>query len=424
MPVVAAHDRGCARRPQRLRRVVDLGGRREVHLVPERHAVQHAVLGGLEADVRLPRHLDLALGEIELEDLVHRAHGPPRLVERVVVEVAGLVEGPPARLVACAPVQAVRPRPPRADDLCRRAQDGGSHGHDHVVRRQQLALRVVDFGEDALADEARVEELVVEDRDVDAPGEVVDVLAVGVDDRQLVRRAVDEAHLLLLDAVAGRRGKVEVRDVEGAVRGGRDDLRCGQIPLRRQQRQAAAEADEEPPRVVAHHVVLHTLAVRADASHELVHEVAHPLDVGLDRRRALVQQAQPLLREVHLGLALQEERDGLRLLGVAVIHAAGRRLGVESPLPARRIPDRVHRLGAAVVVPVDQVGVEGRLEGRRRRLLVAEHGLQLALLHLGGGVVLVAEDDLVRIVGIFLLLLFLGLRLGQRVELGVVRGVL
>ena len=30
----------------------------------------------------------------------------------------------------------------------------GAHGHDHVVGRQELLLRVVDLGEDALADQA------------------------------------------------------------------------------------------------------------------------------------------------------------------------------------------------------------------------------------------------------------------------------
>mmetsp|Transcript_5513 Transcript_5513/g.16294 ORF Transcript_5513/g.16294 Transcript_5513/m.16294 type:complete len:341 (-) Transcript_5513:161-1183(-) len=283
---------------------------------------------------------------------------------------------------------------------------------------------MVDLGEDALADQAGVEELVVEDRAVRAPRQVVDVLAVGVHHGQLMRGAVEEPHLVLLDAVARRHGQGEVRDVEGAVRRGGDDVRRGQVPLRRQQWQAAPDPDEEPPGVVPHHVVLHALAVRAGATHELVHEVPHARDVRVDRRRAVVEHGQPLLGVLHLRLPLEEERDRLRLLRVGVVDAAGRRLRVKPPLPARGVPDRVLRLHAAVVVPVDEVGVEGGLEGGRRRLLVAEHGLQLALLHLGGGVVPVPEQDAVRIVGYLLLFLLLGLRLGHRLELAVVRGVL
>mmetsp|Transcript_84430 Transcript_84430/g.202371 ORF Transcript_84430/g.202371 Transcript_84430/m.202371 type:complete len:246 (-) Transcript_84430:154-891(-) len=124
-----------------------------------------------------------------------------------------------------------------------------------------------------------------------------------------------------------------------------------------------------------------------------------------------------------LGLPFQEEGNGLCLLGVAVVNPARRRLGIDAPFTSRGIPDGMLRFGATVIMPVDDIHVKLRLEGWRRRLLVAKHGLQLPLFHLRGRVVLVSEDDPIRVVCGLLLVLLLLLLLHQGIELGVVGGM-
>mmetsp|Transcript_36083 Transcript_36083/g.103845 ORF Transcript_36083/g.103845 Transcript_36083/m.103845 type:complete len:246 (-) Transcript_36083:549-1286(-) len=203
-----------------------------------------------------------------------------------------------------------------------------------------------------------------------------------------------------------------------------DDVSGWQVPDCCHQWQPATDADEEPPSIVADDAVLFALAVGTFRTQHLRDEVADSVDIGVDRAGLGVQQSQPLFDKLHIRLPLQEHRDGLGLLGVAVIDAARGGLRVDAPLAPRRIPNRVLRFGSARIVLVHQVRVERRLERRGRRLLVAKHGLQLPLLHFRRRVVLVAENDPVGIVRGFFLLLLLGDLLGELVELGVVRGVL
>jgi len=397
---------------------------RQVHAIPETDAIQHPILLRNKVQVRLTRQFELALGEIELKHLVHRAQRSPRLLALLVIQVAHLVEGAPAGLVHRAPIHAVGTRPAATDDLQRGAHHRRTHGHHHVARGQQLPLRVVDLRQHTLAEEAGVEQLVVKHNAIDLPGQVVDVLAVRVHHSELVGGPVNPADLLLADAVQGGCRQGQVGDVERAVSRVGDDLRRGEISRSREQRNSGTHTDEEPPRVIANHVVFFSLLLARLWAHELADEIPHAFDVSLDRARQFVQHRQPSINVLHVRLPLQKQGDGLCLLRVAVVHAARRGLRIQSPLPSRGIPDWILRLQAARVMPVDQVHVELWLEWRRRGLLVAQHGLELPLLQLRGRVILVSQDDAVWIIGHLILLLLLGLRLRQRVELRVVRGVL
>mmetsp|Transcript_3771 Transcript_3771/g.11525 ORF Transcript_3771/g.11525 Transcript_3771/m.11525 type:complete len:516 (+) Transcript_3771:475-2022(+) len=186
VPVVLSTGRRSVGMRESLGRVVNADVGREGHAVPEHDAVQHAVLRGDEVEVGLAAHPDLALREVKLEDLVDRAEGAPGLAEPLVVQVRDLVERAPAGLVPGAPVEAVWARAPRADDLAGRAHDRGPHGHHEVVRGDEFPLHVVDLGKHTLPEEPRVEELVVHDDAVHPARQVVDVLPVGVNHRQLV----------------------------------------------------------------------------------------------------------------------------------------------------------------------------------------------------------------------------------------------
>mmetsp|Transcript_71783 Transcript_71783/g.131437 ORF Transcript_71783/g.131437 Transcript_71783/m.131437 type:complete len:381 (+) Transcript_71783:1892-3034(+) len=281
-----------------------------------------------------------------------------------------------------------------------------------MTRVCTLALYMVDLGQNTLAQEARVKQIVIHHNVVYSACQIVDVFSIRVDDGKVRRRPVDELQLLLWETVLPQDGQIYQRQMlstTSVICNNR--CRFREMFPSSQYVHATAHTNEKPSGI-------------SNSVSDRGYQVLHCVVVCFKWISACVEQLKHLIHMLDLSLPLQKQRNCLCLLRIAVINSTWRWLGIYSPLSSRRVPDRMVCLRPASVMPIYQVCVKLWLEWRRRFLLVTKHCLQLLLLHLRLRVVPIPKHNCIRIVLHRLLILFILLLLCKFIELCVVSRVL